>query len=119
MQRPLWQSFLSLFLVAFVVRRAAVVFLVRGEGPDAALVLAYALQGAAGLAAAVGLWWTRPWAIAAVLALGVAVGATVLLEGFFLGLLPRLAAVTQLLLAAAATGGLVLLLRRELGEADR
>lgn len=116
MHRPLWQIFLCLFLLAFIARRVAVAFLVRAEGFEPVLVAAYALQVAAGLAVVVGLWLARSWTIGAVLALGVLVGATALFEGFFLGLMPGVAAVSQLLVVAVATGLLVLLLRHELGE---
>lgn len=116
MHRPLWQIFLCLLLLAFVLRRTAVAFLVRAEGLDPALVAVYALQMAAGAAAVAGLWWARPWAIGAVIALGIAVGASVLLETFYLGLVPPLAALAQLLLVALATGGLALILRYELGR---
>ena len=117
MERPLWQILLPLFALGFVLRQAAVAFAVgAGAGGTEPVVLAaHGLQGVAALAFCVGVWQGRRWTIAALLALGAAVAATALLEGFVLGIVPPLAAVTTTLIAAVATAGLALVLRHELG----
>jgi hypothetical protein len=61
------------------------------RGPAApGLVALFALQTFAAIAAAVGVWRRRPWAADAVLALGVAIATTSVIEGFVLGIVPYL-----------------------------
>lgn len=117
MERPLWQIFLTLFVVAFAAHRgaaASVLFLGGAEAP--ALLAGYAFQTAAGLALAISLWLGRAWACGALVALGVGVAATAILE-VVAGVRPAVAAVTQVLVAALSTAALFLVLRRELGSA--
>jgi hypothetical protein len=54
------------------------------------LVALFALQTFCAIAAAVGVWRRRPWAADAVLALGVAIATTSVIEGFVLGIVPYL-----------------------------
>jgi hypothetical protein len=111
--RPLWQIFLTLLVLGFVVQRAgAVAFLHLSQGPPA-LLAGLALQIAAGLATAAGLWLGRRWVIAAIALLGISVVATALL-GVYLGVLPAMLAISQTLIAALSTGALVWVLRYEL-----
>jgi hypothetical protein len=76
-------------------------------GPSAsALLIFFVLQTLCALSAAVGVWRGRPWAAAAVVALGVAVAATSVFEGFFLGIVPYLRVLLVVLLALLATLGI-------------
>ncbi len=60
-------------------------------GPAApGLVVLFALQAFSATAAAVGVWRRRPWAADAVLALGVAIATTSVIEGFLLRIIPYL-----------------------------
>jgi len=113
--RPLWQIFLVLFLVSFVIHRGAATFVVYTGEIGAALFAAYAFQTLAGALAALGVWLGRSWVLGVVLVLGTAVAGTSLLEAFFLGVRPAAGAVTEVLVAAVATGALFLVLRHELG----
>ena len=54
------------------------------------LVALFALQTFCALAAAVGVWRRRPWAADAVLALGVAIATTSVIEGVLLRIVPYL-----------------------------
>ncbi len=54
------------------------------------LVALFALQAFCAIAAAVGVWRRRPWAADAVLALGVAIATTSVIEGFLLRIIPYL-----------------------------
>jgi hypothetical protein len=53
-------------------------------------VALFAIQTFCAIAAAVGVWRRRPWAADAVLALGVAIATTSVIEGFVLGIVPYL-----------------------------
>lgn len=58
-------------------------------GPTApGLVALFAVQTFCAFAAAVGVWRRRPWAADAVVALGVAIATTSVIEGFLLGIVP-------------------------------
>lgn len=118
MDRPLWQTILTLLVLGFLVERGTIASVLYLEGAAEPLLLAgYALQLAAGLATALGLWLGRLWACGAVLLLGAAVAATAFLE-VGLGIRPALAAVTQVLVAALSAGALFVILKREFGSAD-
>jgi hypothetical protein len=54
------------------------------------LVALFAIQAFCAIAAAVGVWRRRPWAADAVVALGVAIATTSVIEGFLLGIVPYL-----------------------------
>lgn len=116
MDRPLWQILLPMFVLAFVAQRAALAFVGWEAGPGVALAAGHALEAAIGLTVAAGLWWGRRWVVGAILALGVSVAATALLGAFSLGALPALPAISRVLVAALAAGGLALFMRHELGE---
>jgi hypothetical protein len=114
MDRPLWQIMLAILFVGVAAQRAAVGFALAGAEVEPSLFAAYCLQGAAAIAAAIGVWAGRPWAIGAVLALGATLVAGALLESFWLGVRPAITAVSQMLIVALSTGALALVLRREL-----
>jgi hypothetical protein len=54
------------------------------------LVALFAIQTFCAMASAVGVWRRRPWAADAVVALGVAIATTSVIEGFLLGIVPYL-----------------------------
>jgi hypothetical protein len=73
-------------------------------GPAApGLVALFALQTFCAMAAAVGVWRRRRWAADAVLALGVMIATTSVIEGFLLGSLPYLRVLAVAVGALAAT----------------
>ena len=67
------------------------------------LVALFALQASCSLAAAVGVWRRRPWAADLVIALGVMVATTSVLEGFLLGIVPYLRVLAVVVGALAVT----------------
>lgn len=120
---PLWQFFLSTAFVLFVAQRGAVgVAQLGSTSMDApwAVGLAYLLQAALGLVAAVGIWRGGRWVIGPVIALGALVALTALLEGPILEIYAPVSALGQVAVSILVTGGLVLLLRSELrpGESN-
>ncbi len=73
-------------------------------GPAApGLVALFAIQTFCAIAAAVGVWRRRPWAADAVLALGVAIATTSVIEGFLLGIVPYLRVLAVVVGALAVT----------------
>jgi hypothetical protein len=116
--RALWQFFLAILLLVFAAQRTAVAVGIRLADGDWALVSAYGLQALAALGTAVGIWWGRLWVVGVLIALGILIVATALLEGFFLGTGPPLVSLSQALVVALMTGGLALLLRYEFGKSD-
>src|SRR5262245_60930673 len=54
------------------------------------LLALFALQASCSMTAAVGVWRRRPWAADMVIALGVMVATTSVVEGFLLGIVPYL-----------------------------
>src|SRR5262249_50857922 len=97
------------------VHRAALGFVLYASQIDPALVAAYGLQAATALGAAVAMFFGRPWTVGVLLALGVMLAAASLLEGFWLGLRPPVAAVSEVMVIGLSTGALALAMRRELG----
>jgi hypothetical protein len=67
------------------------------------LVALFALQASCSIVAAVGVWRHRPWAADAVIALGVMVATTSIIEGFLLGLVPYLRALLVVVAALTLT----------------
>jgi len=67
------------------------------------LVALFALQTFCAIAAAVGVWRRRPWAADAVLALGVMIATTSVIEGFLLGIVPYLRVLAVVVGALAVT----------------
>ena len=114
MHRPLWQIFLTIFVVGFALQRAAVASVLFLDGSSTALLAGYVFQCLAAGAAALGLWLGRAWAPGAILGVGVAVAATALL-GAMLGTHVPVVAVSEVLVAAVSAGTLFVVLRRELG----
>ena len=115
MDRPLWQILIPLLLIGLAVQRAALGFALYATQMGPAFVAAYALQTATALAAAVAIWLGRSWTVGVVLALGTMLAAASLLEGFWLGLRPPIASVTEVLIIALSTGAFALVMRREFG----
>jgi hypothetical protein len=119
MHRPLWQIFLTLFVLVFAVQRGFVgVMFYLEDAEVSSLVLAYGFQTLAGLATTLGLWMGRRWVLGALLVLGTSVAATAILDSFFLGVRPVAMAVGEVLVAALSTGALLLVLRREFANGD-
>jgi hypothetical protein len=67
------------------------------------LVALFALQTFCAIAAAVGVWRRRPWAADAVVALGVMIATTSVIEGFLLGIVPYLRVLAVVVGALAVT----------------
>ena len=116
MDRPLWQTLIPLFLIGVAAHRAALGFALDATQMGTAVVMLYGLQTAAALAAAIAIWLGRAWAVGVLVALGTILGGAVLLEGFWLGLRPPIAAVSELLIIALSTGALAFVFRREFGN---
>jgi hypothetical protein len=73
-------------------------------GPAApGLVALFALQTFSAIAAAVGVWRRRGWAADAVVALGVAIATTSVIEGFLLRIVPYLQVLAVAVGALAVT----------------
>jgi hypothetical protein len=113
MNRPLWQIFLTIFALGFMVQRAAGAVVVYLDGGPPVLLAGLALQFAAAFATALGLWLCRRWVVAAMACVGISVVATSLL-GVYLRAWPAPIAISQSLVAALATGALALMVRHEL-----
>src|SRR5580765_918615 len=63
----------------------------------------FALQAVCAIAAAIGVWWRRPWAAGMVIALGMAIATTSVIEGFLLGIVPYLRVLAVVVGALAVT----------------
>lgn len=119
MERPLWRILLPILLLVFAVNRGGSVAMALLGEASGLLAAAHSAESAAACAAALGVWLGRPWGAAFVLVLALALGATALLEAFFLGVRPAAAAIAQLIVVALGGGALALLMRRELIEPRR
>lgn len=119
MDRPLWQILLSLFFVGLAIQRGATgaVLQLSDQGP--AVLAAYAVQVVLALATALGLWLGRTWTIPALLALAGALAVSALIESFWLGVRPPVAAISQIAIVVLSACGLAYLLRHEFeGDPD-
>jgi hypothetical protein len=67
------------------------------------LVALFAIQTFCAIAAAVGVWRRRRWASDTVVALGVAIATTSVIEGFVLGIVPYLRVLVVAVAAIAVT----------------
>jgi len=118
MNRPLWQLLLTILVVGFVLRRAALVlgFDLAEEGVPIALVAGYGVQLVAGLLAGLLVAIEHRFVLPALATLGVAIAATLGLE---LALLagPSRFEIASGTMALAATVALYAGLRRAI-EAD-
>jgi hypothetical protein len=76
------------------------------------LVALFALQASCSMVAAVGVWRRRPWAADAVIALGVMIATTSIVEGFLLGIVPYL----QVLVVAVGALSLTFVVAVYLGD---
>ena len=99
MERHTALLLLAIALVAYGVYHAfyAITMLLAPASP--LLLLAFALQSALAIVAAVGVWRQQRWAAAALLLLGATIAATALVEAFVFGIIAWLYA---LLIAIAA-----------------
>ena len=99
MERHTALLLLAIALLAYGVYHAfyAITMLVAPASP--LLLLAFALQAALAILAAVGVWRQQRWAAAVLLLLGASVAATALVEAFVFGIIAWLYA---LLIAIAA-----------------
>ena len=106
MERHTALLLIAIALVAYGVYHAfyAITMLFAPASP--LLLLAFALQAALAILAAVGVWRRQRWAAAALLLLGASIAATALVEAFVFGIIAWLYA---LLIAIAAIGIAVLL----------
>ena len=106
MERHTALLLIAIALVAYGVYHAfyAITMLLAPASP--LLLLAFALQAALAILAAVGVWRQQRWAAAALLLLGASIAATALVEAFVFGIIAWLYA---LLIAIAAIGIAVLL----------
>jgi hypothetical protein len=116
MDRPLWQMLIPIFLIGVAAHRAALGFALYAAHMGPAVAALYGLQTAAALATALAIWLGRAWAVGVLIALGMILGGAALLEGFWLGLRPPMASVSELLMIALSTGALALVFRREFGN---
>ena len=119
MERHTALLLLAIALVAYGVYHAfyAITMLVAPASP--LLLLAFALQAALAILAAVGVWRQQRWAAAVLLLLGASVAATALVEAFVFGIIAWLYA---LLIAIAAIVIALLLgayVKRSLPPLDR
>ena len=113
MDRPLWQILIPILLLGVGAHRAALGFALSASHMGPAVVVSYGLQTAAALATALAIWRGAPWAVGMLLVLGMLLVAGALLEGFWLGLRPPIASVSEVLMIALSTGALALVFRRE------
>jgi hypothetical protein len=113
MDRPLWQILIPIFLIGIAAHRAALGFALYASHLGATVAMLYGIQTTAALATALAIWLGRAWAVGALIALGVILCGAALLEGFWLGLRPPMASVSELLMIALSTGALALVFRRE------
>lgn len=118
MDRPLWQIFLAILLLFFVVHRGAIAVVAHLSDWSPALLAGYGLQAVVGLATAVGMWRGAKWVVGSLALLGVSVAGTALFAGFYLGTQLAARAVSEALVAAVSTGALAVLLRYELSDRD-
>ncbi|MDX1649396.1 MAG: hypothetical protein R3263_06040 [Myxococcota bacterium] len=124
MDRPLWRIFLPILILVLGIQRAGLAAMSFLGETHPLLGVAHGVEVVVAVVAAVGLWLGHVWSAGAVVALGVALAATTLLEGFYLGVRAPVPAVAWVLMYAIAAGALGLLLRRELrapavlGDAD-
>jgi hypothetical protein len=113
MHRPLWQILIPMFLIGVAAHRAALGFALYETEMGPAVAALYALQTGAALATALAIWLGRPWSVGVLIALGVILCGAALVEGFWLGLRPPMASISELMMIALLTGALALVFRRE------
>jgi hypothetical protein len=115
MDRPLWQILLSLLIAGLALQRGAALLALHaaGGGVEGAALGLFAVQGAAALLAALGIFLGSAWAIAALVALGGVLVASTALEAFWLGIRSPIGAVSTMLIVALSTAALALVLRHE------
>ena len=111
--RPLWQILIPIFLLGVAAHRAALGFALYESEMGPAVTAAYGVQAAAAVATAVAIWLGRAWAVGVLVVLGILLAAAALLEGFWLGLRPPMASVSEMVMIALSTGALALVFRRE------
>lgn len=114
--RGLWQFFLAIFVLSFSIQRVQVAVVAYLSEASDLRIIAYGIQAALGLVTALGIWLGRLWVLGVLIAWGLGVAATVLLETLLLEVRPPISALAELIFVAVLTVGLFLLLRYEFGE---
>lgn len=84
-------------------------------GPVLLLLIGFVLQAVCALAAAIGVWLRRPWAAGVMVALGVSIATTWLIEGFVLDIVAYLHALLVAVLAIVVALILAAYVNRALG----
>lgn len=82
MPRQLWQIMLAIMVLTFAARLAAVGITLHVERGDTPLAIAYAVQGALGLALWASIIWFPRAVVGAMIGYGLSVAGTSALEGF-------------------------------------
>jgi hypothetical protein len=111
MDQPLWQNWLNIALIGFVARRAAVAVAVQWEGLNAAVRAGYIAVLVACAFAAVAVWFSARWVIAALCAVAVTFTVASLVELGSVEPLTRTLILFQLVVAIAGTVALIKLAR--------
>lgn len=117
MDRPLWRMILPLVILGYAVQRGAAVALAHLSEAPGALTAAFAVQAAALVALALGIFLGRRWTILAAGAFALAALGTALVQVAVVGpaLVPR--AVAEVTVAALVVAGVAWLVRHEFGAA--
>lgn len=111
--RPLWRIVLFVLLASFALHRGAAAYLAYSGGLGLGVALGFAVQSAAALASAVGIWLGRSWVLGFVILLGASLLATALLVGLSEGAAAGLSAFSVAGMFALATAALYAFLRHE------
>jgi hypothetical protein len=113
MDRPLWQIFLHILLLAFAIQRGAATVMLHMAGADVVTTVTFGAQTLFALAASAGVFIGGRAAIRALIALGAAMGLGAVVLGFVSRAVPAPAAIAQIFVALLATSALVFVMRRE------
>jgi len=111
-RRSTTHAVIAVLLGVFGISRASYVLPMAARPASPVLLALFAAQAVCALAAAVGVWRGERWAAGLVIALGVAVAATAVFEGFVLGIVAYLYAVLIVVLALAVALGVAAYLNR-------
>jgi hypothetical protein len=90
-------------LGAYAVYAAAVLLPLLVGSPDPGVVVGFLLQTVCAVAAAIGVWQSRPWAARALVFLGVSIASTSLYEGLVLGIVAFLPTLVAAVIALITT----------------
>jgi hypothetical protein len=117
--RPLWRTVLSVILASFALHRGAGAYIAWDGGLGAGLAVGLAMQAAAGLATALGVWLGRRWVLGCVVALGATLLGLPVLAAFTHGTAAALGALSATLVFGLGTAALYFYLRHELAAERR